>query len=175
MSRRSPTITASPAPRISAGPSASISASHRARRGNAAEPERCTAMPASRRAAPPSKTGSASWVRSTDRARLVPSFDEIANAAARHGLIQRGGFHPTEADGVPALPSGGAVETPVMVGNAGPAMWEKFAAAPEIRSEEHTSELQSLMRNSYAVFCLKKKKNYKNQDDRNIETTYVYQ
>src|SRR3546814_5220098 len=29
------------------------------------------------------------------------------------------------------------------------------------RSEEHTSELQSLMRNSYAVFCLKKKNNYK--------------
>src|SRR3546814_1990238 len=28
---------------------------------------------------------------------------------------------------------------------------------PERRSEEHTSELQSLMRNSYAVFCLKKK------------------
>src|SRR3546814_10526972 len=28
-----------------------------------------------------------------------------------------------------------------------------------IRSEEHTSELQSLMRTSYAVFCLKKKKN----------------
>src|SRR3546814_7166399 len=27
-----------------------------------------------------------------------------------------------------------------------------------IRSEEHTSELQSLMRTSYAVFCLKKKK-----------------
>src|SRR3546814_6302691 len=27
------------------------------------------------------------------------------------------------------------------------------------RSEEHTSELQSLMRNSYAVFCLKKKRN----------------
>src|SRR3546814_9391697 len=30
-------------------------------------------------------------------------------------------------------------------------------AAPD-RSEEHTSELQSLMRTSYAVFCLKKKK-----------------
>src|SRR3546814_9928447 len=29
------------------------------------------------------------------------------------------------------------------------------------RSEEHTSELQSLMRISYAVFCLKKKKNSK--------------
>src|SRR3546814_3865423 len=29
-----------------------------------------------------------------------------------------------------------------------------------LRSEEHTSELQSLMRISYAVFCLKKKKDY---------------
>src|SRR3546814_7356735 len=32
-----------------------------------------------------------------------------------------------------------------------------------IRSEEHTSELQSLMRISYAVFCLKKKNNTKNK------------
>src|SRR3546814_6177347 len=31
----------------------------------------------------------------------------------------------------------------------------------QTRSEEHTSELQSLMRNSYAVFCLKKKKELK--------------
>src|SRR3546814_10243072 len=31
------------------------------------------------------------------------------------------------------------------------------------RSEEHTSELQSLMRISYAVFCLKKKKNKKHK------------
>src|SRR3546814_10576865 len=31
------------------------------------------------------------------------------------------------------------------------------------RSEEHTSELQSLMRISYAVFCLKKKKTYAHQ------------
>src|SRR3546814_4551986 len=37
------------------------------------------------------------------------------------------------------------------------------------RSEEHTSELQSLMRISYAVFCLKKKKTYNHQrtDDYN--------
>src|SRR3546814_2425898 len=32
------------------------------------------------------------------------------------------------------------------------------AVTSEARSEEHTSELQSLMRISYAVFCLKKKK-----------------
>src|SRR3546814_2470262 len=40
-----------------------------------------------------------------------------------------------------------------------------WQAAPRYnaRSEEHTSELQSLMRISYAVFCLKKKKNDKKQ------------
>src|SRR3546814_8259288 len=37
--------------------------------------------------------------------------------------------------------------------------WQRSAHACRIgRSEEHTSELQSLMRISYAVFCLKKKK-----------------
>src|SRR3546814_4009160 len=35
------------------------------------------------------------------------------------------------------------------------------ALCASCRSEEHTSELQSLMRNSYAVFCLKKKKTNK--------------
>src|SRR3546814_1857316 len=35
---------------------------------------------------------------------------------------------------------------------------QSSAAAQEDRSEEHTSELQSLMRISYAVFCLKNKK-----------------
>src|SRR3546814_2936417 len=38
---------------------------------------------------------------------------------------------------------------------------EKAGHRPQIRSEEHTSELQSLMRNSYAVFCLKKKNHIK--------------
>src|SRR3546814_1594007 len=36
-----------------------------------------------------------------------------------------------------------------------------FAKAAKVRSEEHTSELQSLMRISYAVFCLKKKTRHK--------------
>src|SRR3546814_6470861 len=34
----------------------------------------------------------------------------------------------------------------------------KIILLPNVRSEEHTSELQSLMRISYAVFCFKKKK-----------------
>src|SRR3546814_10851509 len=38
-------------------------------------------------------------------------------------------------------------------------VFDRFIAMlPRLRSEEHTSELQSLMRISYAVFCLKKKK-----------------
>src|SRR3546814_4961549 len=43
---------------------------------------------------------------------------------------------------------------------------------PRIRSEEHTSELQSLMRISYAVFCLKKKKQHTNI--RNNTTTSTH-
>src|SRR3546814_2513031 len=40
---------------------------------------------------------------------------------------------------------------------AGTRLWEADVVTPVPRSEEHTSELQSLMRISYAVFCLQKK------------------
>src|SRR3546814_6759204 len=40
-----------------------------------------------------------------------------------------------------------------------PLLISRYTATSALRSEEHTSELQSLMRNSYAVFCLKQKKN----------------
>src|SRR3546814_3397627 len=40
------------------------------------------------------------------------------------------------------------------------------------RSEEHTSELQSLMRISYAVFCLKKKKTLKEKIKQNFNIMY---
>src|SRR3546814_3011707 len=47
-----------------------------------------------------------------------------------------------------------------VVNNAGVVRDRMFASMTEDeRSEEHTSELQSLMRISYAVFCLKKQKN----------------
>src|SRR3546814_10528520 len=58
-------------------------------------------------------------------------------AVGNHGRDTRGG-----QVGCPALLAGRCVER----------------AKASIRSEEHTSELQSLMRISYAVFCLKKKK-----------------
>src|SRR3546814_7382692 len=62
----------------------------------------------------------------------------------------------------------GYMVDPAPVLGAPPMTWEPFkmfpnyeAAVRYIRSEEHTSELQSLMRISYDVFCLKKKINNK--------------
>src|SRR3546814_10898023 len=58
--------------------------------------------------------------------------------------------------------------------------WSQHVAVPyqictpsrrRLRSEEHTSELQSLMRISYAVFCLKKKKNHINKHNETHHTT----
>src|SRR3546814_6873578 len=53
------------------------------------------------------------------------------------------------------------------------------AAASGHRSEEHTSELQSLMRISYAVFCLKKKNHITHKNNSNIlqttHTTHIHE
>src|SRR3546814_1375338 len=48
---------------------------------------------------------------------------------------------------------------PITAGDIAESVWW-IANLPPHRSEEHTSELQSLMRISYAVFCLKKKIQY---------------
>src|SRR3546814_1059548 len=71
-----------------------------------------------------------------------------------------------------AVPDGPAQMAPIMVAAMAVATGQArhilcFRALTEsssqTRSEEHTSELQSLMRISYAVFCLKKKKHIKTQ------------
>src|SRR3546814_5445409 len=53
---------------------------------------------------------------------------------------------------------------------AGHALREHRRGDPTSRSEEHTSELQSLMRISYAVFCLKKKNTSKNKQNNKQKT-----
>src|SRR3546814_2674594 len=58
--------------------------------------------------------------------------------------------HFGQSPGAFRLAQGGVSGFDDAVGQAG-------SAAASVRSEEHTSELQSLMRISYAVFCLKKK------------------
>src|SRR3546814_2391182 len=49
------------------------------------------------------------------------------------------------------------------------------APLPHNRSEEHTSELQSLMRISYAVFCLKKKRQITTPKSNNKTTMHKYE
>src|SRR3546814_5746385 len=56
--------------------------------------------------------------------------------------------------------------------------WERLLSSSKDesnRSEEHTSELQSLMRTSYAVFCLKKKKTNQNTPIKNRKDTVASQ
>src|SRR3546814_1001609 len=60
---------------------------------------------------------------------------------------------------------------------APPGAWHRHHLAGELgdqRSEEHTSELQSLMRISYAVFCLKKKKNKKKCSSMTLQYTKLH-
>src|SRR3546814_5458022 len=84
----------------------------------------------------------------------------------RQGLfrpeVQQGRHPPNMAMPAPALGSGssGAVaeRVPDRPGSGRTARFRLWSSLRSVRSEEHTSELQSLMRISYAVFCLKKKK-----------------
>src|SRR3546814_8232507 len=58
----------------------------------------------------------------------------------------------------PDRPAAGPSAVPPRIGDCGRPPASPPGADIRRRSEEHTSELQSLMRISYAVFCLKKKK-----------------
>src|SRR3546814_6972659 len=84
------------------------------------------------------------------REAIHPAFDHLADRAAGHRLIEleAGGIafrvvHPAAHIGIDRKPAVADAE---------------LVAFERSRSEEHTSELQSLMRISYAVICLKKKK-----------------
>src|SRR3546814_5253481 len=69
------------------------------------------------------------------------------------------GFRPWAESMLPALGS-------AVVGGVAPTYGGSGASEAWLqRSEEHTSELQSLMRISYAVFCLKKKKIKETKND----------
>src|SRR3546814_6475802 len=73
-----------------------------------------------------------------------------------------------ESTGTPSLRRSQAARSTVEGESAAPRTWTAVTgsyggwSSTAARSEEHTSELQSLMRISYAVFCLKKKKNKNN-------------
>src|SRR3546814_7272345 len=95
--------------------------------------------------------------RSPVRAHVVTDQSPAANsllciAVGVHGDSRQTDCATGNDAGVVAHGVGGRHADPVAAHLARP------ARAVVARSEEHTSELQSLMRLSYAVFCLKKKK-----------------
>src|SRR3546814_2822465 len=79
---------------------------------------------------------------------IMDSLTRVAHAGREIGLALG---EPASARGYP--PSAIAM-LPNLIERAGTSV----SSGGSIRSEEHTSELQSLMRISYAVFCLQKKK-----------------
>src|SRR3546814_5854538 len=74
------------------------------------------------------------------------------------GADQQAGEHTQRASPGEAAPALAITDTLQAITQR---HWQLQLEQTEHRSEEHTSELQSLMRISYAVFCLKKKNNKK--------------
>src|SRR3546814_4924217 len=87
-------------------------------------------------------------LRHDDRLLVNLLEHEMAVVALRHEVAGHAGDRDRALDGIVV-----AIENPRTL-----ARHDHPIAFLEIRSEEHTSELQSLMRLSYAVFCLKNKK-----------------
>src|SRR3546814_6624571 len=84
--------------------------------------------------------------------QLDENFKEVNCFLWPKGLRQA---PPDRTDGdAPRWPDGGADLVATVTKGQVKLAWKP--ALPGTRSEEHTSELQSLMRISYAVFCLKK-------------------
>src|SRR3546814_2676481 len=90
-----------------------------------------------------------------------PEIDQQRQVRARGVQFEVARVEHDRLRGEQRLAAAAAVR-PVAEAFAGYAIERAAVRAGEIerhvRSEEHTSELQSLMRTSYAVFCLKKKK-----------------
>src|SRR3546814_9950423 len=78
---------------------------------------------------------------------------------------------PQPSSSEPATPPAARSPAPLPPRASSPASTAGHATPSSSRSEEHTSELQSLMRNSYAGFCLKKK-NQCNAPDADCPVTY---
>src|SRR3546814_10314021 len=92
------------------------------------------------------------WSSDVCSSDLIDSRHPLAARALRSGLGTAQQAQHFRAQRIAAEDQPLAREREVVLG-IGPRPCERAD-----RSEEHTSELQSLMRNSYAVFCLKKKK-----------------
>src|SRR3546814_3035478 len=88
-----------------------------------------------------------------------------------YGVAEPMSHYSAAMGGVTLDASGARTDWAPLGGAAGDV---KASADLAMRSEEHTSELQSLMRISYAVFCLKKKKKYNVQQQRQDQKQVIY-
>src|SRR3546814_4018664 len=84
--------------------------------------------------------------------------EEVLHLLGGHRVAHFQAVDPDEPGADPA--PGRLTLRRVVVGQGSGALLRRVQRSDLPRSEEHTSELQSLMRISYAVFCLKKKKNH---------------
>src|SRR3546814_1987747 len=96
-------------------------------------------------AAIPSPLTTRSWTRAASSANKTIDLDLLAREDNRTGCTLPSAERMRSATHSP--PPTSVIDC----------SWYQPASGPAPRSEEHTSELQSLMRISYAVFCLKKK------------------
>src|SRR3546814_1981952 len=98
----------------------------------------------------------------------LPSYPRSRRPAARAKAARPLGARRAAAQGARRFRRRrfGRKRRPVQSGRFGEAL-EMDRPRAGRRSEEHTSELQSLMRISYAVFCLKKKNKIKTEQTRN--------
>src|SRR3546814_4521142 len=105
-------------------------------------------------------------MRISDWSSDVCSSDLLSGAADvdRHGHLRAAGARdagkaPRDAAALPgATASPGSLAPTIRIRCVMRSSFRPHQVGAARRSEEHTSELQSLMRISYAVFCLKKKK-----------------
>src|SRR3546814_1785442 len=100
--------------------------------------------------------------RSTRTATLFP-YTTLFRSRLLHPGARRPGSGPRSRLDVPALVRAGAGAAGAQRDGGRHGLGRRtalgaYGPAQGSRSEEHTSELQSLMRISYAVFCLKQKK-----------------
>src|SRR3546814_7252772 len=99
--------------------------------------------------------------RSTRTDTLFP-YTTLFRSRARRFHSSQGDMPWLQQPFNPIRPSSSAANSPSAPSRAATVGSRSVASRPALdRSEEHTSELQSLMRISYAVFCLKKKKTKK--------------
>src|SRR3546814_7278081 len=99
----------------------------------------------------PGSRASAPTFRGSDAPRIAARPVPQTTQRARHAMSETPKILYTLTDEAPWLATQSLL--PVVQAYAATA---GIAVDTRDRSEEHTSELQSLMRNSYAVFCLKK-------------------